>query len=165
MVVRSQVVTPVGRLLSGARGVLEGGAHAARSVDEVVRRLDIENLVALRLCASDVLAAFAVSAYNPGALLLRAIVRALVAVPKLPSWVRNASSLDRATLVMLKWNGISGFTYVQNGGERAAPPREPVPLIEWAAARRSLAVPRLVSAEHRALAERRVELLEAVVLA
>lgn len=162
---RSRVANVVGRLLSGACRVLEGGSPAVPSMEALFRRPAPEGLVALRLCASDILAVYEVSACSPGVSLLQAIVGAIVALPELPPSLRNTSCIDRATLALLKRSGISGFTYGMSDRERKAPAADPTRLIEWAAAARPLAVPNVASSERSTLGTRQAELLEAVVLA
>ena len=165
MAVRSRVASAVERLLSGACCVLEGGKAATLSIDKLIQTPTPEGLVALRLCGSDILVAYYVSGRTPETSLLQAIVGAIVALPKLPCWVRNASVVDRATLALLKRNGISGFACRANGREPKAPAPDPIRLIEWAAARRPLAIPNMLSLERRTVAARRAELFEGVALA
>lgn len=165
----ARLISPVGRLLSGACQLLEGGRRAAPQLEALIRKAAPQNLLGLRRCASDILVAYEVSSCTPDPSVLEAIVAAVVALPKFspkaPHGMGNGSALDRGTLTLLRRAGVSGLAFRQTGRVRRVQPRDSSRLIEWAATARPLAIPSMSSFERDTLTRRRVQLLDAVALA
>lgn len=165
MASRSPISSAVDRLLSAARCVLEGKTRSISSMDDLLRKPSPEDIIALRLYASDALVAYELSGRQPPVSLLQSIVRAIVAIPNAPRTSRHTDSIDRATSILLKRYGVTGLFCQSRGGGAQAPPLDPMQLLVWATARTPLAAPRVTSHERITLSERRSELFEGVALA
>jgi hypothetical protein len=124
-----------------------------------------EDLFALRLYANDILVAYNVTSRAPNASLLKAIISAIVSLPKLPSTVQISSAIDKATFILLKKNGVSGFAFVASANAPVPLEDNPSELLEWAMTNRPLAIPNNISSERQILMARRSELLDGITLA
>lgn len=122
------------------------------------------DILALRLCASDVLGAYEVSGVRPATGILRAIVGAIGAVPELPAWVPNASAIDQGTSNLLKRHGVLGFTW---NGVRCRGKSSPsvLEIVEVATRCRPLAHRSVRSSARTRIERGREQLLDAVTLA
>lgn len=155
----------VGRLMSSVAQVIAGQKGAEPSLAEFLEVSSAEGMIALRLCASDILVAHEATATRPAVASLHRIVGAVVGVPIVRMSTDRASALDRATAEMLRRVGVQGFSCSAPAKGGSASPSDPWQLVEWASARRQLAIPNFRSSERTTLMTRRDCLLDAVVLA
>lgn len=151
--------------MSSAAQFIAGQKGAEPPLAELLDVSSAEGMLALRLCASDILVAYEVAATKPAVASLHRIVGAVVGVPRVRMSTVRASALDRATVEMLRRVGVQGFSHLAPAKSGRASPYDPWQLVDWASARRQMAIPDFRSSERTTLMTRRDCLLDAVVLA
>lgn len=160
-----EVLKAVGRILTSAVQLICGMGCAETSLDEALNDSSPAGLIALRLCASEVLFAYEASAIRPSDASLLRIVGAVIGMPTAPISPERSSALDRATAEMFRRVGVRGFRSSVPHSNRRAIPGDPWQLGEWLSSHRHLAVPKMRSPEHNELKLRRDRLMDALVLA